>query len=172
MGLARRIAGDCSTTPTNARGIADRETVRCLQHRSGIEAQVRLPGHQRVADKPRVFSQVWNDGHPWQKHGIEADRAIQRRFLDTKTYLGLEPLPASINEADQGNRSLTGASGKLDQIVECRFWRRVKNPVAAQGCKPVTLRPGRLHFVVHHETLTAATTRENVLRVLAFKRSR
>ena len=74
---------------------------------------------------------------PGCKHGAEADRAVERRLTNPEPHLGLEPLPAVIDEADQCNGSLTGTGGKLDQIIELRFWRRVENPVAAQGCEPV-----------------------------------
>ena len=80
---------------------------------------------------------------PGSKHGAEADRAVERRLAHAKAHLGLEPLPALIDQADQGNRSLTGPGGKLHQSVELRLWRRVENPVAAQGSKPVTLLPGQ-----------------------------
>ena len=62
-------------------------------------------------------------------------------------------------------------SGKLYQIVECGLWRRVENPVAAQGCEPVALCPGGMQLIVQHEPVTAETTRENVLDSGRFKRS-
>ena len=59
----------------------------------------------------------------------------------SKSHLGLEPLSALINEVDQCDRSITGTGGKVNEAVELRFGRRIKNPVAAETRKPVTLRP-------------------------------
>ncbi len=40
------------------------------QHRPGIEAQARLPCHERIAGKPMILDQVRNHGQPW----LEASR--------------------------------------------------------------------------------------------------
>jgi hypothetical protein len=139
------------------------------QHRPGIEAQARLPCHERIAGKTRVLDQIRNDGQSRLEHGAEADRAVEGRLAHPKPHLGHEPLPALVDEADESNGSLTAVSGKLYQIVECGLWWRVENPVATQGCEPVALCPGGMPLIVQHEPVTAGTTRENVLDLGRFK---
>jgi hypothetical protein len=82
------------------------------------------------------------------------------------------PIPPTVlNEADESDRCLTGSGGKLHQIVELRLGRRVENPVAAQGCEPVTLFPQGKHFVVRHEGYSWHHGDENGRHGREFKRN-
>jgi hypothetical protein len=85
---------------------------------------------------------------------IERSKGVSRT---PKPDLGFEPLPAVIDEADQGHRSPAHPRGKLHQSIELGLGRRVEHPVAAQGSKPVALVPEREQFVVQHEQITRSS---------------
>jgi len=112
-----------------------------------------------IPGKPRVFRQIPYDGQARLEHDAETDRPIERRLAKAQTDLGLEPLPAVFDQADQCDRRSAQARGKLHQAVEFQFRRRVEDPVAAQGGEPVALFPTWEQFIVRHEAITTDTAR-------------
>ena len=70
---------------------------------------------------------------------MRADRLVERRLACVKTGLGLEPLAVMAHQADQRDRHVADAGGKIDEVVEIGFWLGVEDVIGAQRVQTFAL---------------------------------
>ena len=117
---------------------AERQAVRRLEQRAGIEAQVRNAGDQRIVGEAPVLQRIRHDEEAGLQDGMGADRRGPRRFANPEPDLGLEPLPLLVDQVDDGDRRATDRAHDLDDRIELLLARRVEDSVGLQrGYAPI-----------------------------------
>ena len=128
---------------------AQRQTLRRLQQRAGIEPQPVVHRHQRVRHEPRILPRVGDHHGVVLQYGVSANRHVERQLTRADADLGLEPLPAAGDQVDDCDRRLEHLGRQARDIVKLRLQGGVEDRVAVQRGEAVELRPSRrLHQTV------------------------
>src|ERR1700761_700968 len=95
--------------------------------------------HQGIVAKARVLCRIRDDEQLGLQDGVGANRTVDRRLAHPQAYFGLEPLPPLVDQIDDGNWSVADSRRDLNDFVEVRLSRRIKNIVPTQGVETVFL---------------------------------
>ncbi len=101
----------------------------------GVEADVRLAGHQRILGKAGILRRVLDHEQRARLHRVAAERQRARGFRHVQAMVRLEPLPLRIDQRHQRNRHVERHGGQAGKAVEAGLGRGVENLQFGQRSK-------------------------------------
>lgn len=126
---------------------SQRVAIGCYQRRAGVEADVRLLGHEGIVDETLVAAGIVDFHHVVaMENGVRAEGNFPRRSREAGPDFRFEPLTRFVHERNQRDRSLADRGGDQGEVVERLFWRRVEHVESAKRFKPVGLFGGKRRF--------------------------
>jgi hypothetical protein len=102
------------------------------QRRAGVEAKVRLAGHQRVRREARILRRVRHDEHARLEEGVLGEGARANHLADRQSDLRLEPLALVVGDRDQRDGSVADVRRQRCQVVERLLREGVEQAVLPQ----------------------------------------
>ena len=106
-----------------------------VQRVSGVEADVRLAGHERVVAEPLVLGGVRDDHRLVGQDGVPAEGDGPGRLGRGQAAGGLEPLAVGVHQADVGHRDPQDERQEPGDAVEPLLRRRVEQVQGVQLVK-------------------------------------
>ena len=97
------------------------------QHDPRVKTQMRIRHTERIGRHARIGQRVPNDGETGLQDHVRADGRFERRLANAQPNLGLEPLPAFIDEIDDGNRRPARNGREFRYLVVAALTGRIEN---------------------------------------------
>ena len=118
---------------------ADGDALWGFEASASVEPEERLARHQGVVAGARIDREIGDDQHPRPLQGVPAHGLFQRRLARIEADAGLEPLPVTRDEADQGHRSVADLAGQQDDVVETGLGRGVEDVIAVESLETLSV---------------------------------
>jgi hypothetical protein len=111
------------------------------QWHAAVKAEVGFADHDRQILETRVLSQVRHIEKVVRADRRVAYRDLARTFdkVRPKPVLRLEPLPALLEQTEDGGRAIADLSRKFSQRVVSEFRRRIKDLIEGEGGQAIRL---------------------------------
>ena len=137
---------------------ADALAARQLDGSAGVEADVGVPGDERVGGEAGIPRRVRHLQEPGVADGVIAERHVARRLVDAgQSDVGLEPLALRVDQGDQRDRHVAQLRRRARDGVERRLCQRVEHAQLAQRGQAACFGHGR--DLVHCTSPTAVGAR-------------
>jgi hypothetical protein len=101
-----------------------------------VEADMRLAADERVVAEPQIVARIADDQRLVLADRVVAERDVARGLARREPVLGLEPLPISVDEADERDRCAQRARRERREAVEQAVGRCVEDPIAVERAHP------------------------------------
>ncbi|GJD98075.1 hypothetical protein OCOJLMKI_5314 [Methylobacterium iners] len=95
--------------------------------RTGIEANARCAGHQRILREARIPRRILDDHDGIREHRVAAERDVASGPINRQAALGLEPLRILLDQRDQGDGQIEQDCRSPADCIEVRLRRRTND---------------------------------------------
>ena len=115
---------------------AKAESVAAQRH-AAVEADVGIPGDQRILGKARVFFRIRDDERFGMLHRVCAEGCVARSFGGVDADARFEPLATFIDKRNECDRCSADERCGARNVVELFLSGGVENAVGAKKLEPI-----------------------------------